>query len=85
MIIIITDDTVDDGADGDRTKSSMAWTSRPTTIELFLTMEGEQKKSQLLAQRFVARIDVVVVVVVGIIATITWEVGLVWTTGMMLL
>lgn len=84
MIIIITDDTVDDDADGDRTRSSMAWTSRPTTIELFLTMEGEQKKSQLLAQRFVARIDVVVVVV-GIIATITWEVGLVWTTGMMLL
>lgn len=75
---------MDDDADGDRTRSSMAWTSRPTTIELFLTMEGEQKKSQLLAQRFVARIDVVVVVV-GIIATITWEVGLVWTTGMMLL
>lgn len=39
----------------------MAWTSRPTTIELlFLTNErgGEQKKSQLLAQGFVARIYV---------------------------
>lgn len=30
---------MDDDADGDRTRSSMAWTSRPTTIELFPTNE----------------------------------------------